>query len=214
MQDGEVLKTAECESAGDSKHIFSDAGGMRGGSAAIQFGGNLAQPPQLSTKLFDHEFDHPYGFMKTMAYFLFNRASTSEKNMKPAEVKKITPILFAEELEPCIKFWTERMGFQKTVEVPEGNKIGFAIVEKNGVELMYQSFASAEKDNAATGEAVCKGPSFLYIEVADLDAALAAAKGAEIVMPVRTTFYHAREFGVKDPAGHYVIFAQQGAAAQ
>jgi hypothetical protein len=33
-------------------------------------------------------------------------------------------------------------------------------------------------------------------------------------MPVRTTFYHAREFGVKDPAGHYVIFAQQGAAAQ
>jgi hypothetical protein len=31
--------------------------------------------------------------------------------MKAAEVKKITPILFAEELEPCIKFWTERMGF-------------------------------------------------------------------------------------------------------
>jgi uncharacterized glyoxalase superfamily protein PhnB len=140
--------------------------------------------------------------------------STSEKNMKPAEVKKITPILFAEEIEPCIKFWTEQMGFQKTVEVPEGNKIAFAIVEKNGVELMYQSFASVEKDDAATGEAARKGPSFLYIEVADLDAALAATKGAEIVMPVRTTFYHAREFGVKDPAGHHVIFAQQGAAAQ
>jgi len=138
--------------------------------------------------------------------------STSEKNMKPAEVKKITPILFAEELEPSIRFWTERMGFQKTVEVPEGNKIGFAIVEKNGVELMYQSFASAAKDNAATGEAARKGPSFLYIEVADLDAALEATKGAEVVMPVRTTFYHSREFGIKDPAGHYVIFAQQGAA--
>jgi uncharacterized glyoxalase superfamily protein PhnB len=134
------------------------------------------------------------------------------ENMKPAEVKKITPILFAHELEPCIRFWTERMNFQKMVEVPEGNKIGFGIVEKNGVELMYQSFTSAEKDNAATGEAVRKGPSFLYIEVADLDAALAATKGAEIVMPVRTTFYQAREFGIKDPAGHYLIFAQQGAA--
>jgi uncharacterized glyoxalase superfamily protein PhnB len=54
----------------------------------------------------------------------------------------------------------------------------------------------------------------LYVEVADLDAALAATKGAEIVMPERTTFYHAREFGVKDPARHYVTFAQQGAAAQ
>jgi uncharacterized glyoxalase superfamily protein PhnB len=131
--------------------------------------------------------------------------------MKSAEVKKITPILFAEELEPCIRFWTERIGFQKTIEVPEGNKIGFVLLEKNGLELMYQSFASVEKENAATGAAVRKGPSFLYIEVADLDAALAATEGAEIVMPVRTTFYHAKEFGIKDPVGHYLIFAQQGA---
>lgn len=133
--------------------------------------------------------------------------------MKPTAVKKITPILFVQELEPCIHFWTERLGFQKTVEVPEGSKIGFAIVEKNGVELMYQSFASAEKDNAATGEAVRKGPSFLYIDVDDLDAALEATKGAEMVMQVRTTFYQAREFGIKDPAGHYLIFAQQGSTA-
>ncbi|MGZ4873051.1 MAG: VOC family protein [Candidatus Angelobacter sp.] len=134
--------------------------------------------------------------------------------MKPTEVKKITPILFAAELEPCIKYWTDRLGFRKTTEVPEGDKIGFAIVEKNGLELMYQSFASAEKDNAATGAAVRKGPSFLYVEVADLDAALEATKGAEVVMPVRTTFYHSREFGIKDPAGHYLIFAQQGAAPE
>ena len=128
------------------------------------------------------------------------------------EVKKITPILFANELETCIQFWTEQMGFQKTIEVPEGDKVGFALVEKNGVELMYQSFSSAEKDNAATGAAARKGPSFLYIEVADIDAAQAATKGAEIVMPMRTTLYQAKEFGIKDPVGHYLIFAQQGAA--
>ncbi|HLK53175.1 MAG TPA: VOC family protein [Candidatus Angelobacter sp.] len=132
--------------------------------------------------------------------------------MKSAEVKKITPILFAQEIEPCIQFWTDRLGFQKTVEVPEGDKLAFAMVEKNGLELMYQTFASAEKDNAATGAAARKGPSFLYIEVADLNAALEATKGAEIVMPVRTTFYNAKEFGIKDPAGHYFIFAQQSAA--
>ncbi|HEY1937506.1 MAG TPA: VOC family protein [Candidatus Angelobacter sp.] len=134
--------------------------------------------------------------------------------MKPAEIKKITPILFAKALEPCIQFWSERLGFQKTIEVPEEDKVGFVILEKNGIELMYQSFASVAKDNAATGEAVRKGPSFLYIEVADLDAALEATKGAEIVMPVRTTFYHSREFGIKEPAGHYLIFAQQGTAPE
>ena len=132
--------------------------------------------------------------------------------MKSAEVKKVTPILFAQEIEPCIQFWTDRLGFQKTVEVPEGDKLAFAIVEKNGLELMYQSFASAQKDNAATGAAARKGPSFLYIEVADLNAALEATQGAEMVMAVRTTFYNAKEFGIKDPAGHYFIFAQQSAA--
>jgi len=134
--------------------------------------------------------------------------------MKPAAVKKITPILFAQEIEPCIQFWTERMGFQKTVEVPEGDKLGFAIVEKDGLELMYQSYASVEKDNPATAEAAKKGPTFLYVDVDTLDDALARASKAEMVMPVRSTFYGAREFGIKDPAGHYVIFAQQGAAEQ
>ena len=132
--------------------------------------------------------------------------------MKPANVKKITPLLFAQEIEPCITFWTERMGFEKTIAVPEGDKPGFVLLQKGGLEIMYQSFASVDKDNPATGQAVRKGLAFLYIEVEDLDALIAAAKGAEVTMPVRTTFYGAKEIGVKDPVGHYLIFAQQGAA--
>lgn len=138
-------------------------------------------------------------------------STTEKKTMKPAEVKKITVLLFAQELEPSIEFWTKKMGFQKTVEVPEGDKIGFAMLVKDNMELMYQSFSSVEKDNAATAAAARKGPSFLYIEVADIDATFQATKGAEITMPMRTTFYKSKEFGIKDPAGHYFIFAQQGA---
>lgn len=132
--------------------------------------------------------------------------------MKPITIKRITPILFAQEIEPCIEFWTERLGFPKTVEVPEGDKTGFAILEKDGLELMYQSYASVEKDNAATAQLARKGPTFLYIDVDDLSRALAATKDAEIAMPERSTFYGSREFGIKDPVGHWIIFAQQGAA--
>jgi uncharacterized glyoxalase superfamily protein PhnB len=134
--------------------------------------------------------------------------------MKSATIKKITPILFAQEIEPCVQFWAERLGFNKTAEVPEGEKLGFVILEKDGLELMYQSYASVEKDNAATAQAVRKGPTFLYIDVDDLNTALVATQGAEVVMPVRSTFYGSREFGIKDPVGHFIIFAQQGAAAQ
>src|SRR5271169_3674753 len=131
----------------------------------------------------------------------------AEEKGKLMTVKKITPILFAAEIEPCLKFWVERLGFEKTIEVPEGNKLGFAILQKGGVELMYQSYASAEKDVSATSSEVRKGPSFLYVEVENLDQIIAAIKGIPVVMPVRTTFYGAKEIGIKDPAGHLVIFA-------
>ena len=129
-------------------------------------------------------------------------------------VKKITPILFAEEIEPCLKFWVERLGFEKTIDVPDGSKLAFAILQKNGVELMYQTFASAEKDVSAVSPEVRKGPSFLYVEVEKLEEIITTMKGAEVIMPVRTTFYGAKEIGIKDPAGHIITFAQVGVAAQ
>ena len=128
-------------------------------------------------------------------------------------VKKITAVLFAEEVEPCVAFWVERLGFEKTVEVPEGNRIGFAILQKGGVELMYQSYASADKDVPAMASLVRKGPTFLYVEVENLDEIIAALEGVEVVVPVRTTFYGAKEIGIRDPGGHLVTFAQFGAAA-
>jgi uncharacterized glyoxalase superfamily protein PhnB len=57
-----------------------------------------------------------------------------------------------------------------------------------------------------------KGPTFLYVEVANLDETIAAIKGAPIVMPVRTTFYGSKEIGIKDPGGHIITFAQLGVA--
>ena len=123
-------------------------------------------------------------------------------------VKKITPVLLVDEVEPCLRFWKERLGFDVAIEVPEGDKIGFVSLQKAGVELMYQTHASVEKDSSFLAQGYAKGPSFLYIEVDDV---IAATKGAAVVMPERKAFYGAREIGVKDPAGHILIFAQFGA---
>ncbi len=127
---------------------------------------------------------------------------------KTMHFKRITPVLFVPEVEPCARFWVERLGFEKAAEVPEGNKIGFVMLQKGNVELMYQSYASVEKDMPSISAAARKGPSFLYVEVENLDEIIAAVKGAEVYMDVRTTFYGAKEIGIKDPAGHYVTFAQ------
>lgn len=141
-----------------------------------------------------------------MAGTIAHSQTEKEKNMK---VARITPVLFAANIEPCVKFWVERLGFQKTTEVPDGNTLGFAILEKDGIEVMYQSYASADKDNAATGPLVRKGPSFLYVEVSDLDSVIRSMNGVETAIPLRTTFYGMKELGVKDPAGHVIMFAQK-----
>src|ERR1700684_2289166 len=141
-------------------------------------------------------------------------SAQGEKTVKTIEVKRVTAVLLAEEIEPCLNFWVDRLGFAKTVEVPDGNKLAFVILQKGGTEVMYQTFASVEKDNAQLAKDMRKGPTFLYVEVDDLDAVIAALKGVPVAMPVRTTFYGAKEIGVKDPAGHFVTFAQYGAAPQ
>jgi uncharacterized glyoxalase superfamily protein PhnB len=127
-------------------------------------------------------------------------------------VAKLTPVLFAQEIEPCLKFWEERLGFEKTIDVPEGNKLAFAILQKGSVELMYQTYASAEKDVPTISAQIRKGPSCLYVEVENLDEIVTAMKGAEVVIPIRTTFYGAKEIGIRDPAGHIITFAQVGVA--
>jgi uncharacterized glyoxalase superfamily protein PhnB len=142
-----------------------------------------------------------------------NETSVEHKE-KIVTVKKLTPILFVEEIEPCLQFWVERLAFEKTIDVPDGNKLAFAILQKGNLELMYQTYASAEKDVSQVSSEVRKGPSFLYVEVDNLDGIIAAMKGARIVMPVRTTFYGAKEIGIKDPAGHIITFAQLGVAPQ
>jgi hypothetical protein len=140
-----------------------------------------------------------------------NRAE--EKKAMNMNVKRITPVLFVKEIEPVLPFWVERLGFTKTIEVPHGNKIGFVALQKGNTEVMYQSYASVAEDMPLIAE-IHKGPTFLYIEVDNLDAVLNALKDAKTVQPERTAFYGMREVGFQEPGGHYVTFAQPVAATQ
>jgi uncharacterized glyoxalase superfamily protein PhnB len=130
---------------------------------------------------------------------------------KTMTVKRLTPNLLADDVQSCVKFWVERMHFEKTGEVPDGNKLAFASLQKGSFELMYQSYASMEKEPDAAAR-YQKGTAFLFLEVDDLDAVLAAMQGAPMVTQVHKTFYGSTEFTVKDPAGHWITFANFAAA--
>ncbi len=119
---------------------------------------------------------------------------------------KITAVLLVDEIEKSLPFWVDRLGFQKTAEVPEGNRLGFVILVKDGADLMIQTYSSAEKD---APEALPKprGGAALFIVVEDFADIRKRLEGAEITVPERVTFYGMREIGVRAPGGHTVIFA-------
>ena len=50
-----------------------------------------------------------------------------------------TPVLIVEEIEKSLPFWVDRLGFQKPVEVPDGDRLGFAILVNDGAEVMFQT---------------------------------------------------------------------------
>jgi len=127
--------------------------------------------------------------------------------MQQSEMKKLSPVIMVEAIEPCIPFW-ERLGFARTAEVPEGDALGFVILAKDGVEVMYQTFESVEKDAPGLAARSRGHGAALFIEVSDVAAVERAMPGVEVVVPRRQTFYGMDEIGVREPGGHVVMFAQ------
>ena len=123
-------------------------------------------------------------------------------------MRKLTPVIVVDEIESCLPFWIDRLGFEKTVEIPEGSRLGFVILRKDDVEVMFQSRDSVQKDVPALVPQKGGHPIGLFVEVSDVAAVERALNGVEVILPRRKTFYGMDEIGVKEPGGNPVIFAQ------
>ena len=127
------------------------------------------------------------------------------------KMQRLTPVLMVDAIEPVLAFWVDKLGFKQTIEVPHEGKLGFVGLERDGVQVMYQTKDSVAADIPPFAKNPQKG-TFLFIEVDDLDAIEKALKGVPPVMPRRKTFYGSQEIIVREPAGNAVTFAQFGAA--
>jgi uncharacterized glyoxalase superfamily protein PhnB len=120
---------------------------------------------------------------------------------------KITPILFVDAIEPSLPFWVDRLGFTKTAEVPEGDRLGFVILQHGSAELMLQTRASLGNDLPSLAADLGHPGGCLFLEVEDFADLLRRMDGADVVVPVRTTWYGMTEIVIRDPGGHDVVFA-------
>jgi uncharacterized glyoxalase superfamily protein PhnB len=135
--------------------------------------------------------------------------NTEAPGMPTPALKQLTPVLIVEAVEPCIKFWTDRLGFEITNQVPgPDGKLVFASVQKAGIEIMYQTRASVISEQPGSAGELMGHSVALFITVGDLESILKALEGAPVVKPKHETFYGSTEIYVREPGGNTVGFAQ------
>jgi uncharacterized glyoxalase superfamily protein PhnB len=126
-----------------------------------------------------------------------------------ARLKQLTPVLIVDAVEPCVKFWTDRLGFAVTNEVPgPDGKLVFASVQQGAIEIMYQTRASVLDDQPGSAQDLTGHSVALFITVDNLDQVEKALVGAPLVKPRHQTFYGSVEIYVREPGGNTVGFAQ------
>jgi hypothetical protein len=143
------------------------------------------------------------------ALALICAAAAAAAQSNTSAMKKLTPVLLVDAIEPALPFWVDRLQFEVSAQVPHGDRLGFVILKKGNIELMYQTLESVESDIPPLADSPMRG-SFLFIEVEDLNAIESALQGVATVVPRRKTFYGADELIVREPAGNVVTFAQLG----
>jgi uncharacterized glyoxalase superfamily protein PhnB len=124
-------------------------------------------------------------------------------------LKQLTPVLIVEAVEPCLKFWVDRLGFAVTNQVPgPDGKLIFASVQLGSVEIMYQTRASVVDEQPGSAKDLMGHSVALFITVENLDTVARSLDGAPVVKPRHKTFYGSTEIYVREPGGNTVGFAE------
>ncbi len=119
----------------------------------------------------------------------------------------IMPVLRVADLQRSIEWYTTVLWFES-----EGRSAGdgdgeHCFVQAGNVEMLL-----------STGSHLGGSPSFtgtLYFRVAGVDALFARVGGrAEVVWPLGQQDYGTREFGIRDPDGYLLAFAEESPTAE
>lgn len=127
------------------------------------------------------------------------------------QIEKITPILVVDAIEDVLPHWTTTLGFTAVATVPHGDALGFVILVNGAVTVMLQTRASLRADMPAAADVLCARDVLLYADVASIAAAQSALEGAEVLVPLRETFYGAREIWIRDASGNITGFSEHKA---
>ena len=132
------------------------------------------------------------------------------------KLQDVTPNLIVADIDRSTAFYRDVLGFSIVTTVPEAAPFVFVWLQRDNVHVFLNARAGAAEDLPDFAARPIGGTNSLYMLVeADsvddgIDALFREVEGrARVVMPLKTQFYGLREFGIEDPDGYLVLFAQR-----
>ena len=134
---------------------------------------------------------------------------------------KITTNLVVADMRVALDFYEKVLSFRLVMGVPEGSQqmvttregspaLGFALLQRDEVELMLQSRQSFSDELPECKTRPVGGTITLYIQVANArDLCERIKDRVTIVKDLHTTFYGADEFYIRDGDGYVLTFASR-----
>ena len=127
----------------------------------------------------------------------------------------VTPNLIVSDIDRSAAFYRDLLGFSVVTTVPEQAPFVFVWLQRGGVSVFLNARAAAEADLPLWAGRSAGGLSmFMMLEADSVAAGIDALFGAiesqaTVVMPLKDQFYGMREFGILDPDGYVIFFAQR-----
>jgi uncharacterized glyoxalase superfamily protein PhnB len=134
----------------------------------------------------------------------------------------VTPNLVVLDVERSLAFYRDVLGFTLTTTVPENGPFAFAWMQRDGVNVFLNSLDAVRADHAELAARPIGGLNTIFI-VLEADTTAAGPEGqleidamraaigsrARVFMELKDQFYGMREFGIEDPDGYAIFFAQR-----
>ncbi len=124
---------------------------------------------------------------------------------------KLTPNLVVADVERSLAFYADLLGFSRALHVPDESPYVFASVTSGPLEIFLNLTEAVIKDHPEWAGKTAASPGHsLFIEVEGVDALYERLEArTKVVMPIVTQWYGMREFGIEDPDGHVILFAER-----
>ncbi|GHT79128.1 hypothetical protein FACS1894104_3310 [Actinomycetota bacterium] len=125
-------------------------------------------------------------------------------------LKTITTNLMVESVEDSLRFYEDVLGFTEVTSVPSKNgKLQFAIVARDGVQIMFQERESFCEEYPILLTDKVKPSISLFIMVDDFaNFHKSIQDKTTLLVEQHTTFYGTKEFAIADNNGYVITIAE------